>query len=303
MDLDRVEINMKSIALVTYSGRPELSPSDQTLLNPLKQQGIQPIPAIWNDATIDWLQFNAIILRSCWDYYKHAEAFRQWLTQLQALNVPLYNAQKTILWNMEKTYLRDLAQKGVKTIPTIWAETAIDLSETMENRGWDQVVLKPVIGASAYGIHVISASNVPEKQALFESMLQASQVMIQPVIEEIQDGELSLIFFQDEFHYAIRKTPGAGTIFVNSAYGGSYMATNVDDKTVKVARSILKIAHKLTEQDSFLYARVDGIFVDTEFVLMELELIEPGLFMDIASPDAPERFAEVIDKVTRKGDR
>ncbi len=301
--MDRVEINMKSIALVTYAGRPELSPSDQTLLNPLKQRGIQPIPVIWNDVTIDWQQFDAVILRSCWDYYKHAEAFRQWLTQLQDLDVPLYNTPKTILWNMEKTYLRDLAQQGVRTIPTIRAESAIDLSETLQSRGWDRVVLKPAIGASGYGIHVVSASDVHEKQTLFESMLQAGLVMIQPVIEEIQNGELSLIFFHDEFHYAIRKTPGAGTIFVNSAYGGGYATTNVNDETVKAAQSILSIARGQTGQDTFLYARVDGILVDAEFVLMELELVEPGLFMDIASSDASERFADAIATVITRGDK
>lgn len=301
--MDRVEINMKSIALVTYSGRPGLSPSDQTLLNPLKQRGIQPIPAIWNDATIDWQQFDAVVLRSCWDYYKHVGAFRQWLTNLQNLEVPLYNTPKTVLWNMEKTYLRDLSQQGVKTIPTIWTESAIDLSETIQTSGWNRVVLKPIMGASGYGIHVVSASDVQEKQSLYKSMLQVSPVMIQPVIEEIQNGELSLIFFQDEFHYAIRKTPGAGTIFVNSAYGGSYITTNVDDETVKAAQSILSIAHGQTGQDTFLYARVDGILVDTEFVLMELELIEPGLFMDIALPDGSERFADAIATVITRGDK
>ena len=292
---------MRSVALITYSNRPELSPSDQTLLNPLKQRGIQPVPAIWNDTTIDWQQFDALILRSCWDYYKHADAFRQWLTLLQDLNVPLYNAQKTVLWNMDKTYLRDLAQAGVRTIPTIRAETAINLSETMESQGWNRIVLKPSMGASGYGIQLVSASDAHEKQPVFESLLQEGMVMIQPVVEEIKNGELSLIFFQDEFHYAIRKIPGEGTIFVNSAYGGSYMTTEVDDATVKVAESILNIAHELTGQDCFLYTRVDGILVDNEFVLMELELIEPGLFMDIASSDASERFADAIATVISQG--
>ena len=216
---------------------------------------------------------------------------------MQDGSVPLYNAPNTVLWNMQKTYLRELAQRAVKTISTIWAENAIDLRETMASRGWDQVVLKPVMGASGYGIQLVSASDAREKQILFESMLQEDQVMIQPVIEEIQYGELSLIFFQDEFHYAIRKTPGEGTIFVNSAYGGGYTTTHVDDGTVNIAQSILNIAHELTGQDLFLYARVDGILVDNEFVLMELELIEPGLFMDIASQDASERFADAIDSI------
>lgn len=295
---------MKSVALVTYSGRPELSDSDQTLLNPLKQRGVQAIPAVWNDKTIDWQQFDAVILRSCWDYYKHAQAFRQWLAQLQSLDVSLYNAPKTVLWNMEKTYLRDLAQQGIRTIPTIWADIAeeLDLGKTLRTQGWDRAVLKPAMGASGYGIHEVSFAVVHEKQSLLETMVQEGLVMIQPVIEEIQQGELSLIFFRNDFSYAIRKTPGAGTIFVNSAYGGTYVETTVDEGIIGTARSILNIAQDLTKQGSFLYARVDGILVDSDFILMELELIEPGLFMDVVSPLASDQFADAIVSVVNQGD-
>lgn len=301
---NQAAMNMKSVALVTYSGRPELSDSDQTLLNPLRQRGIQAIPAIWNDATIEWKRFDAVVLRSCWDYYKHAEAFRQWLARLQDLDVSLYNTPRTILWNMEKTYLRDLAQHAIRTIPTIWADTTeeLNLGETLRTQDWDRAVLKPAMGASGYGIHEVSLAVVHEKQSLLESMLQEGLVMIQPVIEEIQQGELSLIFIQDAFHYAVRKTPGAGTIFVNSAYGGTYQETTVEEGTIRTAQSVLNIAQDLTKQGSFLYARVDGILVDTDFVLMELELIEPGLFMDVVSPRAYDQFADAIVSVLDQGD-
>jgi len=285
---------MKSVALVTYSNRSELSNSDQTLLEPLKQRGINPIPAIWNDTAVNWQQFDAVVIRSTWDYYQHVEEFRQWLTQLKALDVPVYNSVDTILWNMEKTYLRDLEAQGVKIVPTIWCETVIDLGETMQNQSWDAIVMKPVFGASGVGIQMVTTDDMQEKQSVFEFMLQTSMVMIQPVIKEIQDGELSLVFFQNEYAYTIRKKPGDGTIFVNSAYGGRNIPTEVDDETIKVAQSVLKIAHEITGQASFLYTRVDGVMVDGEFVLMELELIEPGLFMDIVS-FAPERFADAIN--------
>jgi hypothetical protein len=45
--------------------------------------------------------------------------------------------------------------------------------------------------------------------------------------------------------------------------------------------------------DPTVYARVDGVVDEDRFLLMELELIEPMLFL-ADHPDAPTRFAEAI---------
>jgi len=265
-------------------------------LEPLADQGIQAVAVAWDDPTVDWQRFDAVVLRSCWDYHKRSNEFKQWIRKLEALDVPLHNSPQTVLWNMEKTYLRELAQYGIRTIPTLWisSDEKRHLRELLKARGWQQAVLKPTIGASAYGIQVVLAENAEDHQPAFENLLTTSGVMVQPVVEEIQDGELSLVFFRHNFSHAIRKMPGSSTIFVNSAYGGSWQVVDVPQHTIDAAAAVLDNARRLTGDTSYLYARVDGVIVDAAFVLMELELIEPGLFLDTAPPDAAKHFARAI---------
>ncbi len=287
---------MKEVALVTYQDYPTLSASDQCLLQPMADAGIQPVAVLWDNPEVDWQSFGAVVLRSCWNYHKHPDEFKRWIRKLEALDVRLYNSPQTVLWNMEKTYLRELAQHGIRTIPTLWinSDEKCHLRELLETQGWQQAVVKPMIGASGYGIQVVSLENAEDHQPIFENMLASGSVMVQPVVEEIRDGELSLVFFRQEFSHAIRKMPGNGTIFVNSAYGGSYQKVNVPQYIRDSALSVLDAARRMTGDNEHLYARVDGVMVDNAFVLMELELIEPGLFLNVADPDAATRFARAI---------
>jgi len=291
---------VKTVALVTYQAHPELSTSDQRLVVPLQECGLQAAAAPWDDPTIDWAVFDAVVLRSCWDYHTRPQEFRQWIERLKQDGVPLHNSADAVLWNMEKTYLRTLSEQGIKTIPTIWAtqDEPLLLAEVLQKQGWSQAVLKPTIGASADGIQIVTAETTAQRQNSFEALLALGTVMIQPVIEAIREGELSLIFFGQTLSHVILKRPGPGTIFVNSAYGGSYGAVEVAPSVVDTARHILDVALNLTHDTGFLYARVDGVLVGGEFVLMELELIEPGLFLDEASA---QRFASAIESVMKGG--
>lgn len=295
---------MKTVALVTYQASPQLSTSDQALVAPLRERGLEAVAAPWDDPVIDWTRFDAVVLRSCWDYHTRPEAFRQWIARLNNQNVRLYNAATTIFWNMEKTYQRKLAEQGIKTLPTVWAsyDAEVTLVDVLSSQGWGEAVVKPAIGASAYGIQVISATNAEQTQPLFEKQLAHGTMMIQPVIKEIYEGELSLVFFLDEFSHAILKRPGQGTLFVNSGHGGTSTLFEPSAKVIDAARHILKTAQHLIGDTLTLYARVDGVMIEGEFVLMELELIEPGLFLDQAAPYAGERFAQAIERSV-SGDR
>lgn len=289
---------MTDVALVTYQKLLSLSPSDQLLVAPLVQRGIHPVAVPWDDPDVDWQQFEAVILRSCWDYHHRPDEFRQWVTKLNTLNIPLHNPPQTVLWNMEKTYLRGLAEYGIRTIPTVWISQNEKprLAELLASRNLHKAVLKPAIGASAYGVQVVSSEDAEGYQAVFEHLLESSAVMIQPVVEEIKDGELSLVFFRHAFSYAIRKMPGNDSIFVNSAYGGARQSIEVPSQIVQTAQTVLDTASRLTGSACHLYARVDGVMVDGEFVLMELELIEPGLLLDVVPPHGTADFVQAIVK-------
>lgn len=289
---------MRDVALVTYEGLPELVPGDQRLIQPLAALAIRAVAVRWDDPDVDWRQFAAVVIRSCWDYHERWAEFRQWVETLAEQGVPLYNSVQTVLWNMEKSYLRRLAENGVKTIPSVWAnkgETP-SLQDLLDAQGWDKVVLKPTIGAGAYGIKIVQREQAAAHQTEFEALLQQSHVIIQPVLEEVREGEISLLFFDHQFSHAVRKVPDTGSIFVNMEYGGRNALIEVDDALIATGKSIIDTARQVYNDEPYLFARVDGVIVNGEFLLMELELLEPELFLGIAPETSTQLLAEAIVK-------
>ncbi len=178
------------------------------------------------------------------DYPQRADEFRQWIIRVHEMNIPLHNSPQTVLWNIQKHYLRELEQHGTRIIPTVWitSSSSSSLRELLETHRWEQAVLKPTIGASGKGVQVVTLENVEEDQQRLDRLLTIGGVMLQPVVEEIREGELSPVFFRNDFRYAVRKLPGSGTISINSAYGGSRMAVDVPQQVVQRAQLILETA-------------------------------------------------------------
>lgn len=287
---------MTQIALITETERPELSESDRLLVAPLQQLGITAVPVPWDAADAHWHKYAALILRSCWLYHRQAERFREWIEWLQQQNISLWNPAPVVLWNMDKQYLRDLSERDVAVPPTVWLEKGetAELPLILQQQQWQQAVIKPRISASAYNIWAASLADSPQQQLRFQTMLNEHGVMVQQFVPEIANGEWSLVFFAGEYSHAALKTPAANNILVQQRFGGSTQAAVPSTKLVEQARFALQQAMKITQTAvSPLYARVDGVEVNGRFVLMELELIEPGLFLMLHTP-APELFATAI---------
>lgn len=287
---------MKQIALVTELERPALSQSDALLVAPLREYGLEAIAVPWDAPDMEWEQYHLVVLRSCWLYHRQAERFRGWIQQLQQTGVNLWNPAPLVLWNMDKRYLRDLAERGVPVVPTVWLEPEeqVDLADVIQQQGWSDVVVKPRVSASAYGIWRTSLANAPREQAAFQVMVQKSGVMVQPVMPEIVEGEWSLVFFLGEYSHAALKKPKAGDIFVQQYLGGTSSAAAPPPFLIPQAQTAIRQAVAQAGLTGWpLYARVDGLVQGSTFVLMELELIEPGLFLG-ADPDAAARFASMI---------
>ncbi len=278
---------MKKVALVTSTEFPKLSESDQLLVSPLKRHGVEPTAVAWDDPSVEWSQFDAIILRSAWNYHYRYDPFIKWVTDLEKIRVPVFNAPAVVKWNSQKTYLKDLAQKGIRTIPTVYQtyHSHCDLAREMETHSWNTVVVKPVIGASAYEIFSVSRSDVETGQKKLTKLLEKKGCMLQPLMEEVQQGEYSLIFIGGKYSHAVLKVPPKNDFRSNYQFGSREIIVE-PDKTI-----LDQAAHVISQVKSdLLYARVDGIRKDNTFVLMELELIEPHLFFDMY-PSGAEFFA------------
>ena len=204
-----------------------------------------------------------------------------------------------MLWNLNKTYLKDLARAGVRIPPTVFLArgTRATLTDIFREQGFTGAVLKPDVSATAWRTRRVSATPSPDDQAHLDELLVDSGVLVQEFVDEVvHDGEWSLIYLGGRFSHAVLKRPRPGDYRVQDDFGGSYRLTPPPARLVEQGRDVLAAVPGAPD---LLYARVDGVARDGGLVLMELELIEPVLFFG-ADAGAPGRFAEALQE--RLGD-
>ena len=285
-----------NIAFATSADHRDLTPDDHIAVTALAERGAQVTGAVWNDPSTDWATFDCIVVRSTWDYHRHAERFRDWIGVLSACGANLWNPPALLRWNMEKTYLRDLERAGIRVVPTEWLSSGSepDLAALLEERRWHDAVVKPVISAAANRTVRIAHSTVAESHAHVAESLQLGDLMVQPFMAEIQkQGEWSLIFIDGEFSHSVRKIPMSGDFRVQAHLGGETVTERPGDAVIADARRVLEVV-----ESPWLYARVDGIETADGFVLLELEMLEPSLYF-LHSDSGAARFADSVLRLAR----
>lgn len=283
-----------NVGILTCARLPELLESDQKLIPLFKQYNINAKAVIWDDDSIDWTTFDYLLFRNTWDYYQKENAFNDWLKKMESLGIKTLNPLAVIQQNKHKFYLKELEKKGVLILPTIFLEK--NSKKNLENilpESWKKIVIKPAFSAGSYLTKLVDRSELESIQKEFEEHFETKDFLLQDFRPEIKElGETSLIFFNGNFSHAINKKPIEGDFRVQIQYGGNYTLVEPSIELITQAQAILKqIPEKL------LYARIDGIVKDKHLHLMEIELIEPDLYFDIAI-GSRERFVEAFLKVT-----
>ena len=281
------------LAIATCAEYPELVDDDRPLLAALAARGIEAGPVDWR-ADGAWADCGAVLLRSVWNYYEHADEFGAWLARLERDGVHCWNPPALVRWNLDKRYLRDLAAKGVATVPTLWVDrtthgSADAVAARILETGWPDLVLKPAISAGAWRTLRLRREDVAGQTPYLRRVLEDGDLMVQPFVPEIlEDGEHSLLFFDGRFSHAVRKRARAGDFRVQWTHGGTQAPTTPPAALVAQARAVLDAA-----PSAGLYARVDGVVRDGRLILMELEQIEPYLYFAEA-PGSLDRFADAL---------
>lgn len=271
----------------------DLYGDDLLLVAALEEMGVGAVPAVWSRADIDWTVFDALVIRSPWDYFERAGEFRAWLDARIASGVLMCNSQEILAWNFDKSYLQDLARKGVELVPTICIvrQEQADIAALARARGWDDIVVKPAIAGNAYRTYRFRLNQLANYAGEIAQTLQDRGVLVQPFLPEISSGgELSLLFFDGVFSHAVCKRPKPGDYRVQFQHGGTSESVEVSEALIAQARLCITHAPSLP-----VYARVDGVVQDGKFLLMELEVFEPLMFLE-GHPEAPGRFARAICK-------
>ena len=274
------------LALATSAEHAELHSHDLPLVDALRAAGLDPVPVVWTDPTVDWSSYDAILLRSVWDYHQRYDEFTEWLALVDKIGVPVLNDSGLVRWNGDKRYLLELRERGVAIVPSQVAAGAA-LRDVIGGLSGQEVVIKPTVGAGAANT-VRGLAGSPElDQAMTE--LPDTVYLVQPFQPEIQtDGEWSMVFVDGDFSHAVVQRPVDGDYRVQLMYGGIATSADPSDAVVDSARAVLDAVGRTPA-----YARVDGVIVNGRFLLMELELIEPYLFFPQA-PEAARKLATTV---------
>jgi glutathione synthase/RimK-type ligase-like ATP-grasp enzyme len=274
------------LRIATCRPLPEPDVDEELLLAALAVRGVPARMVAWNDPAEDWGAPGATLLRSTWDYIHAVAEFRRWLDRAAAAG-PLWNPAAVVFDNLHKRYLLALAARGVPVVPTELIErgSRCTLAEVRERRGWQDVVVKPAIGAGSFETHLVGAGPGADGERQLSRLVADRDVLVQPYQRAVEQyGERALVWIDGELTHAVRKSPrfADGVEQVSAA--------------VPISAAERAVAERALEPCSgqLLYARVDvAPAADGAPQVMELELVEPSLFL-LQSPAALHRLADAI---------
>ena len=276
------------IAIATCAGYPELKGDDDLLRAALRERSCEAKSLVWDEGEVDWAGFDLCLVRSTWDYHEKYAEFLAWTRRVEAATA-LRNPAEVIAWNSDKTYLRELAEAGVPTVPTLWVERAseLDLESEMAAHGWEEAVVKPVVDLGAKNLRRVRAG---EAREALTAVLERQQAMIQPFLPSLEaEGELSLTYIEGNLSHAVRKRPAQGDFRVQSIWGGTFAPAKPEAPQVELAERALAQL-----DDPPLYARID--------LVTDLEgnpaLIEPNLYLSTHPAAAARLAAAVLDQLS-----
>jgi glutathione synthase/RimK-type ligase-like ATP-grasp enzyme len=258
---------------------------DALLSEVLTEMGIAHRIVAWSDPEVDWSDFSEVLIKSTWDYFDYYPEFLVWLNRLEMQGIPVLNEVATLRWNSSKDYLLEIESNGFpcvagKLLPKGSLTTLDQLFELVPA---EQLVVKPLVSGGAKNTLKISRTDEPVVLEKILQWVQEEDFLVQPYIKEIVEvGEYSLLFFNETFSHAVLKTPAPADFRVQHYYGGTIQEITPDASLLAAAKGLVDRYAKNT-----LYARVDGVLIDGVFHLMELELIEPYLFLGLSDKALP----------------
>ena len=233
--------------------------------------------------------YDLVLPLFAWGYQRDVAGWYALLDRLEAEGLPVVNPVPVLRWNSDKAYLAELGGKGVAVVPTVEVAALDDarLAKAMAELGVDEVVIKPAISGGADGTHRIALGAPIPADALGQRRL------VQPLMPGIlSEGEFSLFFFAGKFSHAIVKRPASGDFRVQEQFGGRETVWAASDAAQALAAAALVAAPAPP-----VYARVDMVGdAAGRLHIMELELIEPSLFLHHA-PDKGAAFGHAVTGV------
>ncbi len=262
------------VALATADFLPDGSPDDQVLSATLRAQGIDAVWLVW-DRPATWSDFDAVVVRSVWDYHLKYPRFRDWLAELDASGVAVHNSTRVLRWNADKRYLLELEQRGVRITPTrlATAGAGVSLHAIAAETGWNHLVIKPTVASTGYQTWLTEAPVSTQAEARFAAQHATMDLLVQQFASGVHAGELSLVFLNGSYRHAVLKRAAQEEFRVHAEHGGQVESFVPSAAQIAWAESVVA-----TIAEPWTYARVDAVLDADGPLLMELELLDPELF-------------------------
>ena len=279
--------NHRPVLLATCAHMPdgEEWAGTNLLLPALAERDLDARWVVWDDPAVDWSE-GLVAVRSTWDYEQRREEFLTW-----ARSVPwMLNSAAVFSWNTDKAYLTQLADAGVPVVPTVVVEREEGLLPAVS--GFGASVVKPSVGAGGRGVVVLDGTSDAEPE------FGSGPWVVQPVVESVRtEGETSVFVIDGQVVSQAQKRPAPGELRVHEQYGGTTVAAPVTDEAADVARRAVAAAEAVLGE-RLDYARVDQMrLADGTLALSELEVTEPGLYLEVLPDNAPVFADLVLDRL------
>lgn len=293
------------LRIATCRPLPEPDVDEGLLLDALRARGVAARMAAWNDPGERWESGPPTLIRSTWDYFRDLDRFVAWTHRAES-GAPLWNGGDVVRWNAHKRYLAELSRAGHLVVPTEFVPHGgrVDLGELAARRGWRDVVVKPAVSAGSFATRRFAldmTQNFAEARTFLHALTAERDVLVQRYVDSVDDhGERSLVWIDGEFTHSIRKTPrfSGEDERVSEALP---IAPDARAAAADVLASARALCGRVGRPADLLYARVDlARDVDGRPLVMELELIEPSLFL-LQCPAALERLADATARRTEHG--
>ncbi|AWB92869.1 ATP-grasp domain-containing protein [Aeromicrobium chenweiae] len=281
-----------TIAFVTSSTHRPYDPDLPLLEAAAAERGTVGEVVVWDDPQVDWSAYDAVVVRSCWDYIARRKEFLAWAATVPRLHNPL----DVLSWNTDKAYLRQLQDAGVPIIETLWDVTVGD-----DLGDHDEWVVKPTISSGSKD--TARWSSREEAWAHSAELVAAGRTsMTQPYISSVdEEGETAMLYFAGTFSHAIRKGPllqrGEGVRQDRDSREEITPRTPTSQQR-EVSDHVMETVMSLLGLDQApLYARVDLVTAaDGAPILIELELAEPSLFLPQSGGGAGRLVDAVLER-------
>lgn len=246
------------------------------------EHGAELIAVDWRDANINWKEFEFVIPKCAWDYFNHYNEFLVWLGGMETMGVPFRNSSQTVRWNSDKHYLVEMLERGASVAPLklVSSESEFDVI-AKELSSHAKILLKPAVSGGAKKTLVYTAGDLEKCLQDARDILHECPIIVQPFLDSVTSGEWSFFFFGDTFSHAIVKLPKQGDFRAHKLFGAQNIPKHPTQAQIDEAKAILQYVPEKPH-----YARVDGIYVDGKLLLIELELIEPYLYLENAPPES-----------------